>query len=337
MTPIKINREDLLKVLEAVSPGLAKREITEQSSCFLFDDDFLLTFNEEIACLAANPLPKIKGAVQAFPLLSILRKLSDDVIEIYEEKNTFTIQAKKKKTVLAVEKELLFTADLLESPKEWKTLPNNFGEAIALVEDCAGNDEVLFASTCVHLHPDFIEACDNYQLARFTIQLPIKKDFLIRKDSAKHLTSFGMVSISETENWVHFKNETGLIFSCRRYVEEFPDVTKVLACKGEKIVLPKGLLQTIDRANIFSSEEGRSNYLTVSIKPNKMKITGKGISGSHTESKKIQYGGEPKKFLVSPDLLSEVLNRHSNSEVSDNKIKVSGENFVYIACLGNPE
>ena len=55
--------------LEAVSPGLATREAIEQSSCFVFKDGRVMTFNDEVACSIDCELG-FDGAVAAKPLRS---------------------------------------------------------------------------------------------------------------------------------------------------------------------------------------------------------------------------------------------------------------------------
>ena len=75
-----INREELLKQLESVLPGLSTREIIEQSSCFIFKDETVNTYNDEIACSQKSVL-KIEGAVQALPFISLLRKLKEEELE----------------------------------------------------------------------------------------------------------------------------------------------------------------------------------------------------------------------------------------------------------------
>ena len=47
---MKINRMNLLNVLESVHPGLSKRDMVEQSACFVFQGGRVITFNDEIAC-----------------------------------------------------------------------------------------------------------------------------------------------------------------------------------------------------------------------------------------------------------------------------------------------
>jgi hypothetical protein len=72
----QVNREVLLQQLESVQAGLSSREIIEQSSCFVFKDGNVVTFNDEVSCSRPCELGSFTGAVQAAPLLSIREMLA---------------------------------------------------------------------------------------------------------------------------------------------------------------------------------------------------------------------------------------------------------------------
>ena len=91
---MKVNRENLLKELESVIPGLSPKEVIEQSSCFVFQDNVITTFNDEIACSIGTALD-IKGAVPAKLLLEVLRKVTDEEVEIKQKKGELSIFGKK--------------------------------------------------------------------------------------------------------------------------------------------------------------------------------------------------------------------------------------------------
>ncbi len=129
----RVKRENLLKQLEAVSPGLSAKEILEQSSCFVFKGGEVLTYNDEVACRADCPLPDIEGAVPAKPLLAILAKLPDDDIDVAIDEGKMIVKGKGRKTTIPMEAEVLLPVDNIDKPGEWKKLPSEFGEALAIV------------------------------------------------------------------------------------------------------------------------------------------------------------------------------------------------------------
>ncbi len=326
---MKINREEFLKELEAVLPGLSLHGIIEQSSCFVFKNKKVITYNDEIACQHSSCLA-IEGAVPAMPLINILRKLKEEVLIAEIRSGELILEGKKRKVGIRIEKDILLPIDAMEVPKHWIKLPEEFGEAIAIVQECAGKDETQF----IHLHPKWLEACDNYQVARFKIKTGVSKSTLIRRDSLKHIISLDMTKFSKTKNWIYFKNPTGLILSCRRWIEEFPDMSKILKTKGTPTTLPKGLKDAADRAEVFSAENVEDNQVAISLNRNRLKIKGTGTSGWYKETKKIKYNGQPLSFTISPKLLIELVKKHNKCQISVKRLKVDGGRFVYVTALG---
>jgi len=331
---MKVGREKLLNQLEAVLPGLSAREVIEQSSCFIFNvaKKTVTTFNDEVACTFKCCI-SMEGAVQALPLVAILRKLREKTIEITIGDGELLIKGKNRRVGVAMEKDILLKLDSIEIPKKWKQLPEDFANAISMVQECVGKDEEQFATTCIHIHPKWIESCDNYQAARYRIKTNVTEATLVRRDSLKCVLSLDMIEFSETKTWIHFRNTAGLVLSCRRFVEDFPDITPVLKVNGTPTVLPKGLKEATEKAEIFSAENADYNQVTIQLKKDKLKITGRGTYGWFSEIKKIKYNGKPLSFTISPKLLIELIHRHNKCNLTQKRLKVDIDKFQYVVAL----
>lgn len=334
----RVKREELLSTLESVQPGLSSKPIVEQSSCFVFSDKQVITFNDEVACSKKCNIG-ITGAVQAVPLLSLLRKLPEDDIEVGVDGNEFCVKGKKRSSGIGLESTILLPFDSMEKPGKWKPLPEEFQEAIGLASLCVGKDESKYWETCVHLHPKHIEAGDNDQFTRFKIKTDFDGPSLVRGASIRHVVSLDMTEFSDTATWIHFRNPTGLILSCRRDTsEEYKDLTKILELEaGKQTTLPKGLAEAAEKAEIFSSENPDDNQVSIELKPGKLRIKGEGVSGWYSEVKKIKYTGPPMVFRISPKLLSSITKRHNECFIGEGKLRVASGKFIYVACLNAPE
>jgi len=333
---MKTNREKLLEQIEMVLPGISQREIIEQSSCVIFKDNRITTYNDEVSCSSKSCLD-IECAVPAMPLVSLLRKLPEETLSIEIKEGELFIKGKSRRSGIKIEQEILLPIDSVEKPKKWKPLPDDFTEAIKLVQECAGKDETMFILTCVHITPKWIEACNNHQAARYKIKIDIEEPILIRKESLKNIISLNMTEFSITKTWAHFKNPDGLVLSCRKFVEKYESLGKFFKRTGEPITLPKGLKEAADKAQIFSAEDADSNEVEISIENNKIRIKGNGVSGWFTETKKIKYKGGSQKFTISPILLSNLVENHNACEIAEGIIKVSSGKFNYVASLGKVE
>ncbi len=329
---MRVNREELLGQLESVMSGLSQREIIEQSSCLVFKDNVVMTYNDEIACTQKSCLP-IEGAVPAIPFVSILRKLKEDILEITTNEEELLIRGKRKRAGIRMDADILLPVDSVEKPKVWRNLPSDFAEAITIVQQCSGTDETKFSLTCVHITPKWIEACDGYQAARYKMKIRMKQPILVRKESIKYITDLNMSQFSETKHWIHFRNSSGLILSCRRWMEDFPKLSKLLKVEGTPTKFPKGLIEAVEKAEIFSAENVEDNQVSIKLVPNKLRITGRGTSGYYQETKNIKYKGKSLSFKVAAKLFADLIRHHNLCEISPDRLKVKTGKYSYITVL----
>jgi DNA polymerase III sliding clamp (beta) subunit (PCNA family) len=332
---IRIQREELIGDLQMVKAGISPREFIEQSSCVVFQDDHIITFNDEVACRKPTCLKGITGAVQAAALMAILEKLTEPELKVGEnEKGELEFRGKKKAFGIVKDAEIFLPIDRVEVPEKWRSLSPEFTEAVGLVQHCVSTDENRFLLTCIHLAPTHIEACDNMQIMRFSLETKLKESVLVRGTSLQQLTSLAMDKISLTESWIHFRNQSGLIYSCRRYAEEYPNLDEILAIKGHAIVIPKGLSEASERAAIFAADKAGDPLMTIELREGLIRLTGEGLTGWYKEIKKAAYHGPPLEFVISPELLKHISDKHSDATINQNKLKVSGNTWAYVTVLG---
>ncbi len=331
----EINREELLTDLQMVKAGLSPREFIEQSNCFVFRDGHVMTFNDEVACRKKTSLT-ITGAVQATSLLAILEKLEDPELRVEEnERGELEFRGKGRRFAVTKDAEVFLPIDRVEEPERWRPLPPEFVESVDLVRHCASKDETKFSLTCIHLHPEYIEACDNKQLLRCRIVTGLKRSVLVRSSALDSVITLGMDEVASTKSWIHFKNPSGLVFSCRKYVEDYPSLDEILVFKGHPVVLPKGLAEASDKAAIFATDKSTGDPLVmVSLAEGVIRISGEGATGWYKEVRRINYNGPAMKFLIAPSLLRGISEKYSDAQISTDRLKVSGGHWDYITVLG---
>jgi hypothetical protein len=148
-----------------------------------------------------------------------------------------------------------------------------------------------------------------------------------------------MKQFSETKQWLHFRNDTGLVMSCRRYSDSYPVLDELAKVSGNKIQLPKGLADVADRAEIFSMENNENN-VQVDLKPGWVSVKGEGNHGWHRGRKKIKYSGQTLSFMVHPKMLAQLVKQHSECELcTKNQMALKAElgDLVFVTSLANPE
>lgn len=336
---MKVNRETFLRALDSVSPGLSPKEILEQSASLVFLEDTVMTFNDNVYCESPSGLSGVKGAVTAKPLLDQLRKWKEDDVDIAFNDGEMVVTGKGgQKAGFRLEKEIALPVESVEKPKSWGKCNDQFAEAVGVVQQCAGSDDNEFNLTCVHIHPKWVEACDRFQLCRWEMETGLKEEVLVKQSSIKHIVQLGMTEFSVTNSWLHFRNPNGLILSCRRYLEDYPDVSSFLDVDGGvKATLPKALGEAVARAEIFSAENQDNNVVKVELTAGKLNLIGTGVNGWYRKPMKVNYSGKPMAFMVAPKLLAELVKKHEECFVSSNRLKVDAGKYAFVAHLMMPD
>lgn len=332
-----IDREDLLQKLQLVQAGLTqdKRATIEQSSCFVFTGQEIVTFNDRISCKVMFDAP-FKGAVQSGPLLALLGKLPDERIGFRLKNGELELSGNDWEMGISMEAEIGLPIDEVEDPSHWQDLPEEFGDAVDLVHECCSNDGSLHTLTCVNVTKEGLDATDNYRMAHYDVEVPVKNPFLVKKEAIRHVTNLNMTHISLSKNWAHFKNQEGLILSARRMASDgsFPNIRPSMEkTTGEKTSLPKGLMEVIGNAEICTQDSTEEPVLKVELIRGLIRITGTGNLAWYRQKKHIEYKGPKMEFLIPPKLLLQIVKQNRECLVSEKRLKVESDRYVFVTCL----
>jgi hypothetical protein len=269
-----------------------------------------------------------------------LKKVPDRALRVRFGDDQLHLEGKGKGTKINFADKITLPLADVEVPDKttWEELPSNFSEAISIVQECTGNEKNKTALACVHFTPTWVEASEGYQATRYKIKLPIEGPFLVKPKGLKHVVALNCTEVSVGNDWVHFRNEVGVVISCRRYVEKYKDLTETLSMEGGVVAeLPEGLEGAVERGEIFSKEND-VNYLVVAVEDGMLTVTAVGMTGKCWEVHNLlRYKGEPFAFLIAPNMLAEVVKRSSKVRISREKLKVKGPNWSYVTSLTDPE
>lgn len=338
---MKINRNDLLDSLKKVQPGLAAKEIIEQSQCFVFSDGELITYNDEIMiscpCTVAE---KITGAVRAEELFALLSKIKDETIEIVVKDDELQVISKRSKAGIPFSADIELPFDELQLPgdDDWIPLPESFAEGIWKCSVTASRDMTKPVLTCIHLNGRSIESSDDYRITSF--QMPgkrkvFKDPVLLPATSARELARYVPTEYGLTQGWAHFTNEDGVIFSSRVFhEEEYPDVGQFLEVEGKPVDIPDGMEAVLERAGIFSKAEiAEDESIEVAIGTKAMTISGEGDHGWFVEEIPIKRKGKNIRFRINPSFFKDLIDLHPKITVGEDRIRIETENFVHVVSL----
>lgn len=331
---MKIKRKELILVLDKIKPGLAAKEIIEQSTSFVFKNGYAATYNDEIA--VSHPLDiGVEGAIQNKEILALLGKVKDEELTLEQNQGELMITGNKFKSGIRMEKDISLPLDFLEVEVDYKNLPDGFIEGANLCVFSAAQESVSPVLSNIHAKSNFIESCDNFRLTRFKLDEEIEDELLISAKGVRHLTNYNLNQYGITEGWIHFKDKkNGLTFSCRTFEEDFPKLDNFLAAKGTPIRLPDDLNDVLDRSGIFSSEsEGRGDLVTINIGNNWCVVRGENNHGWFEEKIRVKTKDTKFIFMVSPKILKDILKITKKATLTESVLKFRSRNFDHVVSL----
>lgn len=340
---MQISRQELLYALEAVRPGLANKEIVEQSTSFVFQNGRVYTYNDQIAVSHDAP-GEIIGAVKANEIYSLLKRMTGDEIEIAVVESELRVSKKNKiKAGIPLIAEVSLPVDEISKKKEWQELPEGFINALRFVLFSAGNDMTRPELTAVHMTEDHLETCDNFRLTQYTFTSGVDIPLLIPAAAASSLIKYipTHIAVDTDGQWVHFKNTLSTEFSCRLISGTFPLLTGFIdRPAGYTIDFPDNATEILDRAQVFlDDDQSSSRYVKIIVAAGYMTVKASGAAGWFEERVRVSFKGEGVEFMVSPQFLRDMLGEVSEVTLDADRsvLKFVGPNFIHCCAVVESE
>lgn len=339
---MKVNREELVKALTTVKPGVASTDIVAQASAFVFSEGRVYSYDDEIAISAPCPLDSdFEGAIYANELLGLLSRMKSETVSLdFEKGDEIRIRGGRSHAGLKLLKQIEIPLDQLGDQKSWKLLPENFVKAVGFCSGFTGTDVTKPAVTCLNIRRSSIEATNNQHLVEYILKTPIRDNMMIPSSSIKKLISIKPTDYcsppAEKENgrrsWVHFKNQGDVRFSCRLGAGEFPGLAAIKEKPLSPINFPMEIADIIERSTAIDSED---HSIVITIEDNQMTIEKKGRWGWFKETARVRYKGARISFLTSNLSFKDIFDPKAVVSISEKNdmLKIAHEDFEYYSAL----
>ena len=331
-----MKKQDLLTALDIVKPGLANKEIIEQSTSFAFMEGRVVTYNDEISISHPVEGLDITGAIAATELYLILKKIKQDEIEVSITNSEIQLTAGRIKVGLLLQQEIKLPLEEIGAITKWKTLSNEFLPAMKMAMLSCSTDNGQPLLTCVHVNEaGFIEGSDGFRVLRTTLpkKMPVST-FLIPATVVNTVIKLNPVKVASGEGWIHFKTEVDTVMSCRTFEESYPDTTELLKVEGKEFTFPRTINEILDRASVFGKKEDSIiNDITVCLEKNRIKIGSQSEAGWFKEEANIEYKGEKLEFNIVPSLLKNILATVLTCTFNGRILKFVGEGWEFITLV----
>lgn len=330
-----MKKQEIIDILKKVEPGLSLKELIPQSTCFLFTDGEISTFNNEVGLRHPIQLP-FTGAIPAKEFLQFLLKVKQEEIELtYDAVATeVKLKAGRAKAGIKIDPEIKVPIEKTPSKKQWRSVPDNFVTAVEFCLFSAAADLSMGVLSCLHITPEAVESSDNMRITRFsyTEKMDIEP-FLIPATSAREIPKMDIKQLAVTESWVHFKEKSGMIFSCRRVNDKFVDLSPHIKVEGSPIKLPEVTDDILDKATIFVKDSLIEESVTVNVTKGKFTVYASGSAGWFKESSKVDYKGKDIEFQIAPSLLKSILDKKGKCKISDSKMILYSDLWVHVLAI----
>lgn len=334
-----MDRKELLEALDRVAPGLSPKESIEQSDCYVFLGDRVVTFNDEIA--VSYPIDTdIEGAINAKKLYEILKRIKDQDIALSVHKGELRLKGKKGKGGIRIQDEIELPIDQFKGEKDWVPCPHGFAKALQFALYTVSKDENMGVCTGVHVSDTFVESTDNFRVSRKfyeDLELPFD-DFVIPAPSARQLINYSLGEIYVDGSWAHFRTEDDTEISCRIYNEDFPDLNRFVEdFSGTTVDLPEDFAGIVSRAGVFSDidDEVSLDKVRITLHDNELTVKGENSQKEYwEESTEVEYDDEQVEFYSSPGHMIEMFNITRRVAIGESLIRFEKEDdFIYITAM----
>jgi len=333
-----INTAELEKALTIVKPGLAAKELIEQSTSFAFVNNCVVTYNDEISITHPIKGLQLEGAIRADELYQFLNKIKKDEIDIEITGNEILFSAGRTKAGFAFQSEITLPLEEIGKHGKWGNLPEDFSHYLSLAMGAAGRDMSQPILTCVYVEKEgTILASDGFKIIKCDTgeEMPVD-NFLIPATSAVDIIKLKPTEVASGKGWVHFRNEKKTIISCRVFIDDYPDPSAVLDVDGIEITFPSTIGDKLELAAVFAKKDHiLDEAIKIKIGANRIEISAKSETGWVSDEANIRYADEPVEFDITYYLLKDILKETHNFLLGEKVLKFEGAGWVYISALRN--
>ena len=350
---MKLVKDELMKALKAVKPGISPKEIIQQATHVMFMGNCIATFNDAISVLYPFKTD-FKCSVNGDEFYKVLEGIKESEVEITFEKDQIKINSKKTKagfsTLVGENEKVEPTVEkimkITGAPKFFRSLPKDFVKGISLCMFSASKDMTSGVNSCVAVKDDKVYSTDRLRLSRFTLSNKVKDEMLIPARDTFDLVKYDVTKYGMSEGWIHFQTDDGVIFNCRTMKGEYP-FSRIDSFFHEKlkneIKVPNELKEVMINATVLAAGEIDINKM-VEVVIEKGKITCKSEKERGWMTKQIDcsYKGNTVSFVVNPIFMSQVLESATTISVVQgkqypDKCYFTQEGFQHAIALPTPD
>jgi hypothetical protein len=339
---MKVNRNELLMILDRVKPGLAKKEIVEQAAHFIFANNEVTTFNDMVCIM--HPYPsEIEFSVRGLEFYKMMSGISEEEVDLTMEGSNLKIKTKKTKAALStLVGEAASVKPVIEALRKiisvqdfWNPISPDFLFGLNICSFSASKDVTSGVKSCCAIRNDSIYTTDNIRASIYMMEKPMIAMALPVK-SVLDMLNYEITSYGISENWAHFKTDSNIVFSCKLMKGEYPFalVEGLFSEAPTDIVFPPELVTVVNSMVTLTEGDGEADRsISLTIENNEIECKAQKELSWITKSVDVEYAGPKIKILINPIFFSQILKRATSCSIINNRGMFFSDNFSHILCL----
>jgi DNA polymerase III sliding clamp (beta) subunit (PCNA family) len=336
---VHIERDALQKAIGLVVPGIAGKEVFDQADKLAFEGGKLISYNDEVSIF--HPLvgsEELDGAVDGKRLFNLLNRVASPSVTLTTEGNELIVTAGRVTVNLSMAPVVLPYSEV-DWSGDYIDLPEGFKKALTLTAGTCAKDMSRPVLTCVHIAGQIMIAADGYRVAQFQFEDASLPDILLPVTAAEVVLDddYGIKSmaVGDGGEWVRFMTNEETVVCARLSTGTYPDLSSHLDIDGVELVLPRRLLESLERAKIFAKRDHRiDESVNIDLRGKQIVVRADYDGGRFQEVVKAEQEATGS-FSVHPDLLIAALSEEDAASciLGRSKIKFLGPNWEHVVAL----
>jgi len=253
-----MKRTELLDQLKKVMPGIdTSSNGIIGADAFTFTEEGIHTYNDLISVTVPYK-SGIIGAVKSTKLFNLLAKMKADDIEITQGDELSIKGGRTKAKIKFIDSDVEeFLNNLSIDNLKWEPCPKDFLEGLALCKIAASNSPFRG----IYVRGGKIFSTDEMRINVYDLSEKMSQFWIDDPAIAELLKIASDINeLSVTDGWVHFRGESGVVFSCKKKAdEEYPFKELLRRRKTTKVddalmqgTFPKNFGEAVERVSVFS-------------------------------------------------------------------------------------
>ncbi len=339
---MKVQKAELISALAKVKPGLAKKEIVEQATHFIFANGEIVTFNDQL-CIMHPFDSDVEFSVKGEEFFKIINNISEEEFTMTVDDSTVKIKSKSTKASLStIVGETATVTHLIEKIKAeiagkdfWKPLPKNFIEGLYLCAFSASKDLATGVRACVAIKGETAYSTDGLRASMYVFGSKVDELLIPAKD-ALELSKYKVKEYGISENWVHFRTKDGIIFNCKAMKGDYPykAVHALFEDDEPAVSFPETLKDAVNAVIILAEGDVDINkVINVDVSSGKITCKAEKERGRIEKTVSFDYKGDDFSFVINPIFFNQILQHATGLNLYEEKAMFSSDNFWHVVAL----